>query len=354
MLELKVKNRTLFLKGVATYQTLKGFISEFSKYKKSVDVINTKELKEIDTLFLGYLVKLGKNLELTLNQEKLKNIVEANWKTEEKKKASINIGFIESVGKGTIDRLKEFYLFLGFVGEVFLNSVKILLNPKRIRIKSILHDVEIMGFKAVPILATISFLVGAVIAYHGSIKLKQFGANIFVVDLVSISVLRELGPLLVAILMAGRSASSYTAQIGIMKVTEEIDVIKTMGIDPLDVLVFPKIVSMFIVFPLLIVLSDVMGVFGGAVVGKLALDVTFSDFLLRLHHAIGIKTFLAGVLKAPAFAFLVATIGSFKGFRTQKNVESIGKSVTISVVDSIFAVIIADAIFSVLFRLAGV
>ncbi len=353
MLELKVEGNTLFLKGSATYQTLRQFISRFPEYKDKIDTIDIKDIEKIDTLFLGYLIKTKKKLNATNRQEELINIVKLNWESEKEEKGS-SLSFFESVGKGTIDRLKEFYLFLCFIGEIFLNSVKIILNPKRIRIKSILYDIEIMGFNAIPILATISFLVGVVIAYHGSVRLKQFGANIFVVDLVGISFLRELGPLLVAIIMAGRSASSYTAQIGIMNVTEEIDVIRTMGIDPLDVLVFPKLVSMFIVFPLLIVLSDILGILGGIVVGKLALDVTLSDFLLRLHHAISIKTFLSGILKAPAFAFLVASIGSFKGFRTQKNVESIGKSVTISVVDSIFAVIIADAIFSILFRIAGV
>jgi len=349
-MRLELKEGRLLLFGDFTYRNIEEFqrrIRKLSFYE--IDVRNAKTL---DTSFIVFLLKIGKEIVASDEQKELIDIVRSNLKDRPLKVKKR--GFFYEVGFLTVEKLKELYCFLVFLGEIFVKGLGLFLNPKRFRFKMIVKDIELMGFNAIPILATISFLIGAVIAYHGSVRLRQFGANIFVVDLVSISVLRELGPLIVAILLAGRSASSYTTQIGIMKVTEEIDVIRTMGVEPFDVLVFPKIISMLISVPLLIVLADVSGVIGGMVVAKLSLGVTLKDFVLRLHHAISIKTFLAGLLKAPAFAFLIATIGSFKGFRTEKNVESIGKSVTISVVDSIFAVIIADAIFSVLFRWLGI
>ncbi len=349
-MRLKLKEGRLLLFGDFTYRNIK----EFQRRVKNLtfDEIDVRNAKILDTSFIVFLLKTGKEIVASDKQKELIDIVRGNLKDRPLKVRKR--GFFYEVGFLTVEKLKELYCFLVFLGEIFVKGLGLFLNPKRFRFKMIVKDIELMGFNAIPILTTISFLIGAVIAYHGSVRLKQFGANIFVVDLVSISILRELGPLIVAILLAGRSASSYTTQIGIMKVTEEIDVIRTMGVEPFDVLVFPKIVSMLVSVPLLIILADISGVIAGMVVAKLSLGVTPKDCILRLHHAIDLKTFLAGLLKAPAFAFLIATIGSFKGFRTEKNVESIGKSVTISVVDSIFAVIIADAIFSVLFRWLGI
>ena len=349
-MQFKLEDNKLILCGELTYKSI-GKLSKMVK-RESFEIVDITKAETVDTPFVVFLLTLKKEVVANSEQVKLIEVVKKNFKEGELeyKKA----GFFYEVGLKFVDRVRELYCFLVFIGEVFIKGVGVVFKPKRLRIKSIAKDIELMGFNAIPILTTISFLIGAVIAYHGSVRLKQFGANIFVVDLVSISVLRELGPLIVAILLAGRSASSYTTQIGIMKVTEEIDVIKTMGVEPFDVLVFPKIISMFISVPLLTILSDVSGVFGGLVVAKLSLGITLRDFILRLHQAISINTFLAGLLKAPAFAFLIATIGAYKGFRTQKNVESIGRSVTISVVDSIFAVIIADAIFSILFRWMGI
>ncbi len=349
-MRLESKGKKVRLFGNLTYKVIK----EFDRYakKETFNEIDLSGAELLDTSFIIYLLKTNKKLAVSEKQKQLIDIVKKNLKDRPIKIKKT--GFFYDIGFLTISKLKHLYHFLVFLGEVFIKGLDLILKPKRLRFKMIAKDIELMGFNAIPILATISFLIGAVIAYHGAIRLKQFGANIFVVDLVSVSVLRELGPLIVAILLAGRSSSSYTTQIGIMKITEEIDVIKTMGIEPFDVLVFPKIVSMLISVPLLIILADISGVLGGIIVAKLSLGVTLRDFILRLHHAIDIKTFLAGILKAPAFAFLIATIGSFEGFMTQKNVESIGESVTDSVVNSIFAVIIADAIFSILFRWLGI
>ncbi len=356
MFEIKQVDDSIIISGEITYKNMPGFIKRMSKVSKA-KIIDIKNVKKIDTSSIVFLLDFAQNknaeIKSSCDNEKLLNIVKKHYKKSRIKK-TYHDSFFYAVGYDAYLRLLEIYLFFGFLGEIAIHFAGLFSHPKRLRIKAISNDIERMGANAVPIVAILTFLIGVVIAYQGSIKLKEFGANIFIVDLVSISITRELGPLIVAILLAGRSTSSYTAQIGIMKVTEEIDVIKTMGLNPFDVLVFPKIISMLISLPLLVVLADVMGIIGGALVAYFSLKVSFYDFFLRLHDVLTFRIILSGFIKTPVFAFMIATIGCFKGFRTKKNVESIGENVTISVVDSIFAVIVIDAVFSVLFRWAGI
>ncbi len=357
MIDVKQTEASVFIEGEATYESLPVLISKLKKVSKPVKSVDITHIKRIDTLSLVFLLDFANTHDATLKcsqeNKKLLEIVKNNTKNIKYTK-SYHDNFFYSLGYGVYCKLTELYLFFGFLGEIFVHFASYITHPKRFRLKATINDMEKMGLNAVPIIAVLSLLIGVVMAYQGSIRLKEFGANIFIVDLVSISIARELGPIIVAILLAGRSASSYTAQIGIMKVTEEIDVIRTMGLHPFDILVFPKIVSMVISLPLLVILADITGIFGGAVVANISLGITFYDFYLRLKDIFTINTFLAGLIKAPVFAFMIAIIGCFKGFRTQKNVESIGKNVTVSVVDSIFAVIVIDAIFSVVFRWAGI
>ncbi len=356
MFEAAIENETIIISGSATYKTLPKLITYLDNISETIKIINIEKIEKVDTSVLVFLSEFASknSVEIHCSKEtcKLLEMVRKNIKAnviKEKKE-----GFFYSLGYGSYLRALELYMFFAFIGESFVDLIKIVLNPKRIKLTSIASDIERMGINAIPIISVLSLLIGIVIAYQSSIRLKEFGANIFIVDLISISIIRELGPLMVSITMAGRSSSSYTAQIGIMKVTEEIDVIKTMGLKPFDVLIFPKIVSMVISMPLLVVLSDIMGVVGGMIVAYLSLNVTPYDFILRLQVVLTDKIMIAGFIKTPIFAFLIATIGCYKGFRTKRNVESIGKNVTISVVDSIFSVIAADAIFSVLFRWAGI
>jgi len=357
LIDFIIQEKMLKITGEITYKTIQILETDLAHTK--IERIDLHKAEKIDTSGVVFILELMKKYDLDENsvilnteQQKLFDIVKKHMnfsKIKHKKQT-----FLYNIGVNTTLKLQEFYIFLSFVGQVTINIFQNLLNPKRIRVKSIVNDIENMGLKAVSIIALVSFLIGIVIAYQGSVKLKEFGANIFVVDLVSISMVRELGPLLVAIILAGRSSSSYTAQIGIMKVTEEIDVIKTMGIPYFDVLVFPKVASLLISVPILIIVSDLFGILGGMLVAKLSLNITVDDFILRLHEAMALKHFFSGIIKAPVFAILVASIGCFKGFRTKNNVESIGKNVTSSVVDAIFSVIVADAIFSVLFRWSGI
>jgi phospholipid/cholesterol/gamma-HCH transport system permease protein len=222
-------------------------------------------------------------------------------------------------------------------------------QPARIRWRPILYNLRRAGLDALPIVGLLSFLLGIVIAYQGAGQLRQYGANIFVVDLVGLSVLREFAPLITAIIIAGRSGSAYAAQIGTMSVTEEIEALRTLGIGPLDLLVLPKIVALCVALPLLTVFADVSGVFGGMIMARAQLGVGFGEFLDRFVKAVSLADYLVGIGKTPVFAIIIVVVGCFQGFRTHGGADGVGRQTTRSVVQSTFLVIVADALFSVAF-----
>lgn len=235
---------------------------------------------------------------------------------------------------------------LHFVGENAVVLLRALRRPRHLRFGLILSNIEQAGFHALPIVGLLSFLIGMVIAYQSALQLQRYGGNIFIVDLVGISMLRELAPMLVAIIVAGRSGSAYAAQIGTMKVTEEVDALRTMGISPHELLVLPKLIGLMITVPLLTVYADVCGVLGGMLVANAQLQVDAHSFIDRFDDAIKVTTFTFGVSKAPVFGAIVALVGCYQGFQARGSADSVGRQTTISVVQSIFLVIIADAIFS--------
>jgi len=241
-------------------------------------------------------------------------------------------------------------LYLSFVGETFVGLLHAIAQPRRIRWRVILHNVQAAGVDALPITGLLSFLMGIVIAYQGADQLEQFGANIFVVDLVALAMLRELSPLLTAIIIAGRSGSAYTAQIGTMKVTEEVDALRTIGITPQELLVLPKMLALIIVMPLLTVYTDVTGVFGGMIMARSKLGIGFEAFIDRLDEAIQLSSYWTGLIKAPVFAMIIALVGCYRGFSVTGSAESVGTQTTMSVVQSIFLVIVTDAVFSIVFN----
>jgi len=218
----------------------------------------------------------------------------------------------------------------------------------------VLHDLHAAGFQALPIVGLLSFLLGVVIAYQGAVQLRRYGASIFVADLVGLSMLRELSPLLTAIIVAGRSGSAFAAQIGTMKVTEEIDALRTVGIVPADLLVLPKIAALVLALPLLTVYADALGVAGGMVMARSELGVGYVDFLDRLGRALVLSDYLVGLGKAPVFAAIIALVGCHQGFRVGGDAESVGRRTTVAVVQSIFIVIVVDAVFSVAFSVLGI
>lgn len=266
-----------------------------------------------------------------------------------RQKAEVSVvPFLESLGRAVWDVLRQSQGMLSFVGEAALALMR-----AKIRWKPIWHNLQHAGFDALPIAGLLSFLMGIVIAYQGAEQLARYGANIFVVNLVGLSMLRELGPLLTAIIIAGRSGSAFTAQIGTMKVTEEIDAMKTIGISPMDQLVLPKIVALLIALPLLTVYADIMGVLGGMIMASFDLGVSYTDFIERFGTSIKLSAFLVGIGKAPVFAAIIAVVGCFQGFQVSGGADSVGSQTTKSVVQSIFLVIVADAVFSVIFSLVN-
>jgi phospholipid/cholesterol/gamma-HCH transport system permease protein len=263
-------------------------------------------------------------------------------------------GFLATVGEATLSALRKGASLVGFFGLVFLRSLRTLRHPGRLRLTALLSHMEQTGVDAMPIVGLLSFLIGIVFAYQGADQLRRFGAEIYTVNLLGIGVLRELGVLMAAIILAGRSGSAFTAQIGAMKVNEEIDAMQVLGLDPIEVLVLPRLFAMLVTLPLLTVFSNVMGLFGGAIMSWVTLDLTFPGFLRQLHYFLPGWSFWIGVLKAPFFAAIIALTGCYEGLRTERSAESVGQLTTLSVVESIFLVIVVDASFSIAFSQLGI
>jgi phospholipid/cholesterol/gamma-HCH transport system permease protein len=258
-------------------------------------------------------------------------------------------GALERIGRSAESAFEQAVALLSFVGECALALAGSIAHPARLRWRPVLFNIRSAGFDALPIVGLLSFLLGVVVAYQGADQLRQYGANIFVVDLVGLSMLREFAPLITAIIVAGRSGSAYAAQIGTMSVTEEIDAMRTLGIAPLDLLVLPKVLALMIALPLLTVFADVLGVLGGMIMARAQLGVGYEEFLDRLVHAVSTTSYLIGIGKAPVFAAIIAVVGCFQGFRTKGGADSVGRQTTRAVVQSIFLVIVADALFSIAF-----
>ncbi|MCS6264350.1 MAG: MlaE family lipid ABC transporter permease subunit [Nitrospira sp.] len=237
---------------------------------------------------------------------------------------------------------------LEFLGESATALVRLVASPGRMRWRSCLNSLRLDGVNALPITGLLTFLIGVVIAYQGAEQLRKFGTNIFIVDLVGISLLREIAPLIAAILIAGRSGSAYAAQIGTMKVTEELDALQTFGLSPIELLVLPRVLALVVALPLLTAYADVLGVFGGMLIASNQLNVSFTAFLSRFEEAVALRHMLIGLGKAPFFAVIIALVGCYQGFQIRGGVDDVGRHTTISVVQSIFLVIIFDAICSIL------
>jgi phospholipid/cholesterol/gamma-HCH transport system permease protein len=246
------------------------------------------------------------------------------------------------------ERARQLVKVLGFIGESTVGVWRSLKMPSLIRWRALLRSLELDGFNALPITGLLAFLIGVVIAYQGAEQLRKFGTNIFVVDLVGISLLREISPLIVAILIAGRSGSAYAAQIGTMKVTEELDAVQTLGLSPMQLLVLPRVFALVLALPLLTVYADGLGVFGGMLIASNQLNVSFTEFVDRFEEAVALRHFLIGIGKAPFFAIIIALVGCYQGFLIRGGVDDVGRHTTTSVVQSTFLVIVFDAWCSIL------
>lgn len=261
---------------------------------------------------------------------------------------------LEKLGRVAVQQGREALELLSFLGAATLTVGGLVLRPWRIRWRALVTQIEATGLNALPIVGLLNFLIGVVVAYQAATQLEKFGAQLLTVDSVGVGVLRELGVLITAIIVAGRSGSAFTAQIGSMRVNQEVDAMQALGLDPLAILVAPRIIALAITLPLLVFYADVMGILGGAVAAMFALDITIVQFAKQLQAAVSIDHFWVGMVKAPVMAVIIASIGCFQGLKVSSSAESVGRRTTQSVVQAVFFVIAIDAVFSVFFLIIGV
>lgn len=345
-----------------------------TSYKKKIDGIDFSQVRKVDfdledvvyfdtaaSIFINSLIQkftqknIGTNI-ITTNQDILDTLelVETSKKTSKPLPKEAPKSILDYIGNKTYIYYVGFLAFMAFLGKLFATKLSYLKSPKNIRFKEIAFEINESAIKAVGIIALTSFLIGLVVAYQSAFQLKIYGANIFIVDMLGISMLRELAPLMTAIVIAGRSGSAFTAQIGAMKITEELDAMRTMGFDPYIFLVMPRIIALMIAMPILIFIADIMGVFGGLLVSYIDLGISPQLFIERFNDVVAAKHFFIGIAKGPFFAFLIAAIGVYRGLMVKDDTQSIGFNTTKSVVESIFAVIVCDAVFSILFTNLGI
>ena len=258
-------------------------------------------------------------------------------------------GAIARLGRWTVVQGREARGVLGFFGRIATVLGAGVSHPRALRFPSIVRHVHETGVTAIPIVSLIAFLISVVVAYLGAQQLARFGATIFVVDLVTIAVLREMGVLLTAIIVAGRSGSAFAAEIGVMQLNEETDALRAMGLNPIELLVVPRVVGLMIALPLLTVVADAMGLAGGGLLSLVQLHIPPAQFVTRLREALSPTTFWSGLVKAPVFALLIGMVGSYRGMQVRDSARELGRLTTMAVVQSIFLVILADALFAILF-----
>ncbi len=333
-----------------------------SSNKFSKIVLNFKDVKEFDyaaALFLKNTLQNARKsyelINLTPHAQKIFDSInsEVNPKIKQIINSKPRGNPLSQIGKNLTAFFAGFCAFLNFMGEFLVKFSKIFML-KNIRVKEILAYFEDAGIKSVFIVCLTSFLIGIVLAYQGSSLLASFGATIIIVEMMGLLTLREIAPLIAAIIVAGRLASSFTAQIGVMKITEEIDAMKTMGFDPFKFLVLPRVIALIVAMPLIVFLADVAGIFGEMVVMENYLNISFDSYLARFGQEVDIKHLYVGLFKAPFFGVVIAFIGCMRGFQIGGNTQSVGTYTTVSVVNAIFGVIMVDALFSIIFTQLGI
>ena len=344
--------------NIAHFEELTTLLAGIAWPQQGEVVFNGAGIKKLDSagafLLIDWQHKLEKKglqvrLEsFTKEHQILLDIIDQDLPKETKLPEVTRLPLLARLGKNTLRQVEEFNNYLAFIGQLSYEALRTF-NPKHIRIASLASVIYRNGYLALPIIGLLSFMIGVVITYQMGLQLKNYGANIYIVDLLGISVLREFGPLLTAIMIAGRTGSSYTAQLGMMKLNQEIDALDTMGVTPAELLLLPRIAGLFIALPLLTMWSDIFGVMGGMVMSNNMLGITWHDFLHRFPNVVPMRALLIGLGKAPIFALIIASIGCYQGVRVEGSAESVGQNTTRSVVLAIFFIIVADAIFSVIF-----
>lgn len=323
--------------------------------------VDVTQVERIDSVGVLQLMRFAQRRELPFDGFHFRDdhralvaaIEDVNDDRPSKKKEYGFAAALARLGHAVVDNGREILTLISFLGENLVKLMRLIKEPSRFRMTPTVHHMEQVGLDAVPLVVLLSFLVGAVIAFLGSTILAEFGAQIFVVELVSIAFLREFGVLLTAIILAGRTASAFTAQIGAMVSREEVDAIRTLGLDPIDLLVLPRIIALMVMLPLLTFLAMMAGLAGGLTVGVFSLDIPPQGYLARFQDTFELRHMIVGLAKAPVFALLIGLIGCLEGLQVEGTAQSVGERTTSSVVQSIALVIVLDAIAAIWFMEVG-
>jgi phospholipid/cholesterol/gamma-HCH transport system permease protein len=350
--------------NVTTLEALSDSVVDQLDRSKSVK-LDMAEVRELDTLGAWLLEKMsrraasaGHRTEVVGVADNYAGLIEEVRQVNRRNPAPVPalnpfVARVNDVGRSAVGAREDISAFLQMLGSLFLALAGVLRRPRSLRLTSLVYQLYKVGFQAIPIMVLITFLIGAIIAQQGFFHFRKFGADSYVVDMVGILVLRELGVLIVAIMVAGRSGSAYTAELGSMKMREEIDALSTMGLDPVEVLILPRIVALILALPILSFIGSMAALYGGGLVAQFYGDMSPAIFIARLHDAVSVTSFKVGIIKAPFMALAIGIVACSEGLRVKGSAESLGKQTTTSVVKSIFLVIVLDGLFAVFFASIG-
>jgi phospholipid/cholesterol/gamma-HCH transport system permease protein len=363
--QIRLDGNTIRLSGCWTSETLERTLAQIPRRipPSGVLTVDLGEVSALDTSGAWLIERSVRNMRrdgrevefqsLSEGARSLLELVAGQPDPREAKLPSPHFTVLQRTGRGAAEIVENIYSYIGFLGEAVYHWQRVILQRRHWRMHQFFDIIEQTGVTAVPIIALLSFLIGLVLAYEGLVLLRSYGASLFIVNFTGIAVFREFGPLIAAIVVAGRTGSSFTAQLGTMKVSEEVDAFVAMGLSPVEVLVLPRVFGLMVALPLLTVLADIAGMVGAMFAATLVAGLAPHAFLHRLGSVIGVATIVTGLVKAPAFALVIATVGCFHGFKAESSAESVGERTTQSVVQSIFFVIIIDALFAVVYSSVG-
>ena len=347
----------LRLLGSWTLVHAAGMAEQLRMAPESIEAVDAHDIEHLDSagvlLLLRYARRRGLDLDsfhFRDDHVPLVSAIEDVADDRPKRKREYGVSAaLARLGYAVHDNWREILALVGFLGENLMKFGRMLAQPRRFRLTATVYHMEQVGLDAVPLVFLLSYLVGAVIAFLGANILRDFGAEIYVVELVNVAFLREFGVLLTAIILAGRTASAFTAQIGAMKAREEVDAIRTLGMDPIDLLVLPRVIALLVMLPLLTFIAMIAGLLGGLSVGAFSLDIPPQAYLARMESTIEVRHFLVGLSKAPLFALVIGLIGCLEGLQVEGTAQSVGERTTSSVVQTISLVIVIDAIMALWF-----
>ncbi len=326
-------------------------------HQTTIKSIDASQITQMDTAGALLLYKIQQKLNnakingLSDSFQSLFSVVVTDIDAMKKKPIKISHHhFFYRLGKKSVELFQHFLKFSAFLGEVFVNYLEMLKKPIKLEWRTFLYEIDVGGYQALPIIAVMMLLIGVVVAYQLGVQLRVYGANIYMVDLSGVAILREFSPLITSVIIAGRTSTAFAALLGTMKVNEEIDALKTMGLSPIECLVIPKIFGLLIALPLLVVWGDIFGVLGSMIMAKNTIGIGYHAFLVRFQQEVAIKHLYLGLVKTPVFALIIAGIGCYQGFQASGSAQSVGERTTKAAVQAIFLIILADGIFSILFN----